>query len=92
MTWADVIYKLRKMKAADPAMFEHEPPSPEIIDGAAAVAIMLPTWGGPDRVHAGVNGEIIFEWVEIGEEYMEIEFSKSGSAELRWMKRNDATA
>ena len=55
------------------------------MDGAITLAQYLAALGTPsaDRVHAGVNGTVYFEW-HGAEGYREIEVTQPGTAECRW--------
>ncbi len=61
-------------------------PEAAVVDGAITLAQYLAALGTPpaDRVHAGVNGTVYFEWHGV-EGYREIEVTHPGAAECRWV-------
>lgn len=66
-----------------------EAPPPALVDGAITLAQHLQAEGVPaaERVLAGVNGTIYFEWhTLLG--YQEIEVTSPRDAELRWVGNN----
>lgn len=65
-----------------------EAPPPALVDGAINLAECFQTNGVPpaDRVIAGVNGTIYFEWhTPLG--YQEIEVTSPTDAECRWVRK-----
>lgn len=70
-----------------------EAPHPSLVDGAITLAQSLEARGLPpaDRVLAGVNGTVYFEWhTPLG--YQEIEVTSPLDAECRWVEKgSDAT-
>ena len=70
-----------------------EAPHPALVDGAITLAQYLQANGGPpaDRVIAGVNGTIFFEWhTPLG--YQEIEVTSPMDAECRWLRKGSDVA
>lgn len=64
-----------------------EAPHPALVDGAIALAQCLQAMGKQpaDRIHAGVNGTVYFEWhMPLG--YLEIEITSPVDAEGRWVR------
>jgi hypothetical protein len=62
-------------------------PGPDLADGAISLAQSLQKQGiePPDRVIAGVNGTIYFEWYG-SDGYYEIEVHSPTDAEARWVR------
>jgi len=62
-------------------------PSGELVDGAVALARSLREQEvePPDRIVAGVNGTIFFEW-HLPDGYREIEVNSPSDAEERWVR------
>ena len=70
-----------------------EAPPPGLVDGAVTLAQWLESEGtpSPERILAGQNGTIYFEW-HSQSGYVEIEVTSARDAEYRWVpKDTDAT-
>ena len=68
-------------------------PGTTVVDGAITLAQYLAALGTPsaDRVHAGVNGTVYFEWhTPLG--YAEIEVTSPFDAEYRWVEKGSDVA
>lgn len=70
-----------------------EAPSYALVDGAITLALYLQAKGTSpaDRVLAGVNGTIFFEW-HLSNGYLEIEVTSPKDAESRWVRKGADTA
>lgn len=67
-------------------------PAPALAHLALKLAIAFRNQGNtpPDRVHAGVNGTIFFEW--FGEDYLEIEVASPTQATWRYLIKGSSEA
>jgi hypothetical protein len=70
-----------------------EAPHPALVDGAITLAQSIQAKGkvAADRVIAGVNGTIIFEWHSPAG-YVEIEVTAPDQAEVRWIRKGSDVA
>lgn len=70
-----------------------EAPDPATLAGALNLALALKATGGPpaDRVIAGVNGTVYFEWY-LPQGYQEIEVTSPLDAECRWVPKGSEAA
>ena len=93
--WARIIDELLRIRRLDDDWDGEgtEAPHPALLDGAITLAQTLRgrAVGSPDRVHAGVNATVYFEWHRpIG--YFEIEVTSPIEAESRFVPAGSATA
>jgi hypothetical protein len=89
-TWAKLIDELLRIRNLEDDWDGEgtEAPHPALVDGAITLAQDLEASGAApaDRVIAGVNGTIYFEWhTPLG--YQEIEVTSPLDAECRWVQK-----
>lgn len=88
--WSSVIDELLRIRTLDDDWDGEgtEAPHPALVDGAITLAQTLQARGvtPPDRVHAGVNATVYFEWhTPLG--YREIEVVSPVEAECRFVRK-----
>lgn len=93
-TWADVIDELLALRGLEDDWDGQgaRSPDPALVDTALGVALKFRAADMPpaERVIAGVNGTVFFEWY-LPTKYQEIEFTAPGQAEGRWVHKESNT-
>jgi hypothetical protein len=92
--WAPIIDELLRIRTLEDDWDGDgtDAPHPALVDGAITLAQSLRDAGAapPDRVHAGVNATVYFEWhTPIG--YCEVEVVSPVEAERRFVRRGSNT-
>jgi hypothetical protein len=95
LTWRQVLDELLRIRSLEDDWDGEgtEAPAAELVDGAVALAQDLAAhdWPAADRVIAGVNGTVYFEWhTPLG--YQEIEVMSPTDAEYRWVRKGSQAA
>jgi len=93
--WKAVVDELLRLRALEDDWDGEAAVAPvaELVDGAITLAQWMKSneWSIPDRVSAGVNGTIVFEWyTPIG--YLEIEVCSTTAAEGHWIPNGSHVA
>lgn len=87
-SWTDVIDQLLSLRVLEDDWDGQgaEAPEPSVVDSALKLALRFRSTGmsPADRIVAGVNGTVFFEWFAPSQ-YLEIEVLAPGQVEGRWV-------